>query len=112
GEDVDGLARIRLDLLAQVPDVDVDRARLAVGRVAPDGLEQRLAGVDPSGVQGERVPHLELDVGELRLAGSMASPSATIAPSDCSRRSATSVARRSTARILLRNSRIENGFVM
>src|SRR6185437_7106584 len=65
GEDVDGLARIRLDLLAQVPDVYVDGARLAVGRVAPDRLEQRLAGVDPAGVERERVQNLELDVGEL-----------------------------------------------
>ena len=50
GEDVRRLARVGLDLLAQVADVDVDRARLAVGRVAPDRLEQRLAAVDAAGV--------------------------------------------------------------
>ena len=45
--------------------MDVDRARLAVGRIAPHRLEQGLAAVDPAGMARERVQHLELDVREL-----------------------------------------------
>src|SRR3712207_7573494 len=43
GEDQLGVARVLLELLAQVADVDVDRARVAVGGVAPDALEQHRA---------------------------------------------------------------------
>src|SRR5204863_289482 len=48
-EDERRLPGIRLDLLAQVTDVHVHRARLAVGRVAPHRLEQRLARVHAAG---------------------------------------------------------------
>ena len=40
-EDQLRLARVALDLLAQVTDVDVDRPRLAVVGAAPEPLEQR-----------------------------------------------------------------------
>ena len=41
GLQVPRLARVRLQLLPQVAHVDVDRARLAVVRAAPERLEQR-----------------------------------------------------------------------
>ena len=64
GEEELGLLRVALELLAQVPDVDVDGARVAVLGVAPDVLEQRLAGEHPAGRAGERAEDLELDVGD------------------------------------------------
>ena len=45
--------------------MDVDRARLAVVRAAPERLEQHLARVDAARVRGERAQQLELDVREL-----------------------------------------------
>ena len=45
--------------------MDVDGARVAVGAVAPDPLEQRVAVEDPAGALRERGEDLELDVGEL-----------------------------------------------
>ena len=56
-----------LELLAQMADVDVDGAGVAVLGVAPDVLEQRLAAQHPAGGAGEGAEDLELDVGELRL---------------------------------------------
>src|ERR671919_89049 len=43
GEDQRRLLRLDLELLPQVADVDVDRARVAVGAVAPDRAQQLLA---------------------------------------------------------------------
>src|SRR4051794_4981567 len=65
GEDQLRLARIALELLAQVADVDVDRARLAVVRASPEPLEQHLPRVHPARVRGEYPQELELDVREL-----------------------------------------------
>src|SRR5918994_1679842 len=62
-EDEVGLLGVALDLLAQVADVDVDRARVAVGGVAPDPREQHVAREDPAGAAGQRVGDLELDEG-------------------------------------------------
>jgi hypothetical protein len=59
-----GCFGIALDLLAQVADVHVYRARIAVLGVPPDPLEQHLARVDASGIGRERGEELELDVGE------------------------------------------------
>ena len=42
--------RVALDLLAQVTDVHIDRARIAVGRVAPDRTQQLLAIEQATGV--------------------------------------------------------------
>ena len=56
-----------LQLLAQVPDVDVDGARVAVLGVAPDVLEQGLAGEHAAGRAGEGAEDLELDVGDADL---------------------------------------------
>ena len=53
-----------LELLAQVADVHVDRARVAVGGVAPDALEQHRAAEHAAGVARERGQDLELHVGE------------------------------------------------
>src|SRR5205807_5831146 len=44
GHDVAGLARVRLDLGAQTPDVDVDELAVAEVVVAPDPVEQPLPG--------------------------------------------------------------------
>ena len=66
GEDVLGLLGVALELLAQVADVDVDRARVAVGGVAPDAREQHLAGEDAARAAGASAPEdLELDEGGL-----------------------------------------------
>ena len=55
----------RLELLAQVTDVHVDRARLAeVGR-APDAVEQLRAREHPARARHQHLQQLELDVGEL-----------------------------------------------
>src|ERR687898_2528620 len=63
-EQVLGLLGIALELLAKVPDVDVDRARIPVGGVAPDVLQQALAAEHPPGGAREHRQDLELDVGE------------------------------------------------
>src|SRR5262245_29941059 len=63
-EEVLRLARVALELLAQVADMDVDRARVAVGGVAPDLLEQHLAGHHAARGAGERREDLELHVGQ------------------------------------------------
>src|SRR5919109_3286944 len=74
-EDELRLARILLELLAQVADVDVDRARLTVVGAAPERLEQHPARVDPARVRRERPEELELDVRELhRLAADLDRP--------------------------------------
>jgi hypothetical protein len=54
--------RITLDLLAQVADVDVDRAWIAVRRVAPYLLQQHLTRLHAPGEARERRQDLELDV--------------------------------------------------
>src|SRR3954452_22271250 len=60
-EDVLGLLGVRLELLAQVADVDVDRAGVAVGRVAPHSRQQHVAREDAPGARRERAEDLELD---------------------------------------------------
>src|SRR3954451_20418508 len=60
-EDVVGLLGVRLELLAQMADVDVDGARVAIGRVAPHPGEQHVAGVHPPRARRERAEDLELD---------------------------------------------------
>ena len=54
-----------LDLLAQVPDVDVDRARLAIVGAAAEPLEQLPARVDDAGVRREQREQLEFDERQL-----------------------------------------------
>src|SRR4051812_44231928 len=66
-DEVLGLLRIALELLAQVADVDVDRPRVAVRRVAPDAGEQHVAREDPTRAAGECHEDLELDVGDRDL---------------------------------------------
>src|SRR5258705_14021379 len=70
GEDVLRLLGVTLELLAQVPDVDVDRPRVAEGGVAPHALEQHVAREDPPGCARQRAEDLELHVGglDVRLA--------------------------------------------
>src|SRR3954451_15919114 len=60
-EDVFGLLGVGLELLAQVADVDVDRARVAVGRGGPHAREQHVAREDASGALGKGAEDLELD---------------------------------------------------
>ena len=67
GEEELGLLGVALELLAQVADVDVDGARVAVLGVAPDVLEQGLAAEHPAGRAGEGAEDLELDVGDADL---------------------------------------------
>src|SRR6266540_1099179 len=59
------LARIALELLAQVADVHVDRAWLTVIGPAPELLEQRLPREDPPRMRRHRPQQLELDVRQL-----------------------------------------------
>src|ERR1700722_5277366 len=60
-----GVLGVELDLLAQVADVDVDRALVAVGRVAPDPRQQHVAGEHPARRARQCRQQLELDVGQL-----------------------------------------------
>ena len=55
-----GLLGHRLELLAQMADVDVDGARVAVGAVAPDRAQQVVAAVDALAIAHQRVQQLEL----------------------------------------------------
>src|SRR5689334_24961513 len=61
------LLGVALELLAQVADVDVDGARVAVLGVAPDVLEQRLAAEHAARRARQRREDLELDVGDADL---------------------------------------------
>src|SRR5438105_4456207 len=60
GEQILGVFRILLDLLAQVPDVDVNRARVPVGGIAPDPRQQHVASEHPPRRPGQRRQDLEL----------------------------------------------------
>src|SRR3954447_10333232 len=59
-EDELRLLGVALELLAQVPDVHVDGARIAIGRVAPDPGQQLVAAEYPARVPGQRAQDLEL----------------------------------------------------
>src|SRR5204862_7554601 len=75
GQQVLRLARVALELLAEVAHVDVDRARLPIGGIAPERPEQHLAAEDAAGARDEGAQELEFDVGELhRLAGDLDRP--------------------------------------
>src|SRR5215213_2722108 len=65
GEDQLGLRRVALQLLTQMPDVHVDRARVAVSGVPPDALQQAAAAEHPSRRPRQRRQDLELHVREL-----------------------------------------------
>ena len=90
GVDQLGLARVALELLAQMADVDVDRARLAVLGAAPERLEQHLARVDAPGMRREERSSSNSTyvsctarppTSTTRRARSIGSPSATISSS-------------------------------
>src|SRR4051812_22844492 len=57
-------ARIPLELLPQMPDVDVDGARVPVRGVAPDVLQEDLPCQDATRGARERGEDLELHVGQ------------------------------------------------
>src|SRR3954447_24974845 len=65
GKDHLRVRRIRLQLLAEVTDVDVDGAVVAVLRVAEHVLEQFGAGEHAAGLAREREQDLELEEREL-----------------------------------------------
>ena len=107
-----------LELLAQVADVDVDRARVAVGAVAPDRAQQLLAVEQAAGLDDQAREQLELAERQLhRLAAarstsrrrrsSVTGPTVATSPSSSTR----PPARRSTARMRLRSSARPNGLV-
>src|SRR4051794_27488633 len=54
GEDVLRFLRIGLELLAEMADVDVDGAWVAVRGVAPHARQQHVARVDPPWIGGQR----------------------------------------------------------
>src|SRR3954453_4212390 len=58
-EDVLGLLRVGLELLAEVADVHVDGPRVAVRRVAPHARQEHVAREHAPGARGERVEDLE-----------------------------------------------------
>src|SRR5215217_9172845 len=66
GVDELGVPGVALDLLAQVADVDVDRA-LVAELVAPHPPQERAAREHPAGARRERHEELELGVGEVHL---------------------------------------------
>src|SRR5262245_60118147 len=65
GEDELGIARVALDLLAQMADVDVDRPRLAVVGAPADPLEQLPSREDDARLGSEQREELELDERQL-----------------------------------------------
>src|SRR5262245_32878662 len=65
GEQVLRVLRVGLELLAQVPDVDIDGAGVAVCRVAPDVFEQHFPGEHAARGARKGRQDLELDIGEL-----------------------------------------------
>src|SRR5690606_5399620 len=65
--DVPGVGRVRLDLRAQPPDVDVDQAAVAEVAVAPHPLEQRLAAEHPARARRQLDEEAELGLGEVDL---------------------------------------------
>src|SRR5919106_1377648 len=65
GQDQLGVAGITLDLLAQVPDVHVDRPRLSVVGAAAQALEQLAPREYDARARGEEREHLELDERQL-----------------------------------------------
>src|SRR5918994_93375 len=62
GQDQLRRLRLGLELLAQMPDMDVDRPRIAVGGVSPDALEQHRTAEYPPWRARKRRQDLELDV--------------------------------------------------
>ena len=67
GEDVLRPRGVELELLPEMPDVDVDCPGLSVVGATPERLEQHPAAVDPSRMRGENPQQLELDVRQLHL---------------------------------------------
>ena len=59
-----GLGRILFQLLPQAADMDVHRPDVAAVLVGPDGVQQRLPGVDPAGVAHQEFHHIKLLGGE------------------------------------------------
>src|SRR5881394_2673223 len=62
GEDVLRLLGVALELLAQMADVHVDRAWIAIRRVAPHALEQHVPREHPPRRSRQRAEDLELDI--------------------------------------------------
>ena len=120
GQDLLRLARLVLDLLAQVTHVHVDRPRLAVVGAARSALEQLPARVDAPGFEASRASSSNSTkvscTGSPRPRRCGGQVDLDVAAVDrllaVGRRGAASRARRRTARTRLRNSRIRNGFVM
>src|SRR5215208_5537495 len=120
GEQVLGRAGIALDFLAEVAYVNVDRPRVAIRRVPPHLLQKHLARLH---APGDRASAARISNSTYvswtrfrravttRRSKSIFRPPAVIGSSPPGRTPIIS-ARRSAARILLRNSRTENGFVM
>ena len=105
------------ELLAQLGDVDLDRARLAGGDEAPHRLEQLVARDHLAGAAHEIVEQIELALGEHDLAAvdvHLAGAARDRHRSDARpRRPAAggAAARRSTALTRATSSRGENGLV-
>ena len=123
GEDVLRVLGVDLELLAQVADVDVDGARVAVAPSRPTRAVSSMSRVNTRpGLARQRAQDLELDEVVDGLAAALrtlrfASRGAARGPRATPRRRRRSSgrrmsARRSTAFTRLRNSRSENGLVM
>src|SRR5437762_8262628 len=67
GEDVLRLLGVALELLAQMANVHVDGARVAIRGIAPYALQQHVAREHPPGRSRQRAEDLELDIGRLDL---------------------------------------------
>ena len=55
--------RVGLDFFADAADIDIDRTRSDVGRVAPDGVEKMIAAEDASFMAGKVIEQAELGGG-------------------------------------------------
>src|SRR6185312_5465897 len=60
-----GIGVVALHLLAEAPDVNVDRARLDEGVTAPNQIKQLFATVNPGGMLDEKAQQFELAQGQL-----------------------------------------------
>ena len=71
------LRRVVLDLLAQPPDMDGDRAGVERGRVAPDASHELVAREDPARMAGEEPEQVELLRRQAQLPSAAARPRAS-----------------------------------
>jgi len=113
GQEVLGAAGIALDLLADAADVHVEQAAVALLVVAPDQVDQFVAGEDAAGMAGQGGEDVELGAREMDrpTVTSRVERERVIGPKwQVSAEASASEERRSTARTRATSSRGLKGF--